>query len=184
MRLIPFVLAAFVASTPTLAQGWEEYAYPDYAFAVAFPSNPQVENTTFQVAPGRSVPAQVYSVRQNKVNKVVLKATVANLANTNLEESAVIDQAIKIMSEGGTVNANVPARIYRVYGRHLTAEWADGSHLMAQLFAYQGRLYLIEANQDRNEGWLCPRCTTSSTWNGCKRLTGSPARMVLLASTV
>jgi hypothetical protein len=142
MRLIPFVLAAFVASTPALAQGWEEYAYPDYAFAVAFPANPQVENTTFQVAPGRSVPAQVYSVRQNNV---AMKATVANLANTNLEESAVIDQAIKIMSEGGKVNANVPARIYRVYGRHLTAEWADGSHLMAQLFAYQGRLYLIEA---------------------------------------
>ena len=66
MRMILFVLAAFFASTPALAQGWEEYAYPDYAFAVAFPANPQVENTTFQIAPGRSVPARVYSVRQNK----------------------------------------------------------------------------------------------------------------------
>jgi hypothetical protein len=142
MRMILFVLAAFFASTPALAQGWEEYAYPDYAFAVAFPANPQVENTTFQIAPGRSVPAQVYSVRQNNV---VLKATVADLANTNLEESAVIDQAIKVLSEGGTVNVNVPARIYRVYGRHVTSEWADGSRSMAQLFYYQGRLYLIEA---------------------------------------
>jgi len=68
MRLIPFVLAAFVASTPTLAQGWEEYAYPDYAFAVAFPANPQVERTTYQVAPGRSVPARVYSLRQSNLN--------------------------------------------------------------------------------------------------------------------
>jgi hypothetical protein len=142
MRMILFVLAAFFVSTPALAQGWEEYAYPDYAFAVAFPANPQVENTTFQIAPGRSVPAQVYSVRQANV---VFKATVANLANANLEESAVIDQAIKVLSEGGTVNVNIPARIYRVYGRHVTSEWADGSRSMAQLFHYQGRLYLIEA---------------------------------------
>ena len=43
------------------------------------------------------------------------------------------------------VNVNVPARIYRVYGRHVTSEWADGGRSMAQLFYYQGRLYLIEA---------------------------------------
>ena len=148
MRMTLFVLAAFFASTPALAQGWEEYAYPDYAFAVAFPGKPQVEKTTFQIAPGRSVPAQVYSVRQNNV---VLKATVADLANTNLEESALIDQAIKVLSEGGTVNVNIPARIYRVYGRHVTSEWADGSRSMAQLFYYQGRLYLIEVKDGRKE---------------------------------
>jgi hypothetical protein len=43
MRLILFVLAAVVASSPVLAQGWEEYAYPDFAFAVDFPATPQVE---------------------------------------------------------------------------------------------------------------------------------------------
>ena len=45
MRSIPVILAAFVAG-PAAAQSWEEYSYPEYAFAVAFPANPQVEETT------------------------------------------------------------------------------------------------------------------------------------------
>jgi hypothetical protein len=142
MRMIPFVLAAFVASSPALAQGWEEYAYPDYAFAVAFPANPQVERTTYQVAPGRSVPARVYSLRQSNL---IFKMTVAELEGTNLEESAVIDHAIKTLSQGATVRVNIPARIYRVYGRQLTVEGADGSRSMVQLFDYKERLYQIEA---------------------------------------
>ena len=36
MRSIPVVLAAFVAGGPAAAQIWEEYSYPEYAFAVAF----------------------------------------------------------------------------------------------------------------------------------------------------
>ena len=44
MRPTAFVLATFVASAPATAQGWEEYSYPDYAFSVAFPANPQVHN--------------------------------------------------------------------------------------------------------------------------------------------
>jgi hypothetical protein len=124
MRLIPFVLTAFVVSSLALAQGWEEYAYPDYAFSVAFPANPQVETTTYHVADNRSVPAWLYSVRQGNV---VFKMTVAELEGTNLEESAVIDHAIKTLSQGATVRVNIPARIYRVYGRQLTVEGADGS---------------------------------------------------------
>jgi hypothetical protein len=142
MRLVPILLAAFVASGPVLAQGWEEYAYPDYAFAIDFPANPQIETTTFQVAPDRSVPAQVYSVSQNNV---LLKMTLADLTNTNLTENAIIDHAIKMLSEAGAVTVHIPARIYRVYGRQLTIDGADGTQSMIQLFHYKGRLYQIEA---------------------------------------
>ena len=142
MRLISFVFTAFVASSPALAQGWEEYAYPDYAFSVAFPANPQVETTTYRIADNRSVPAHLYSVRQGNV---VFKMTVAELEGTNLEEGAVIDHAIKTLSQGATVRVNIPARIYRVYGRQLTVEGADGSRSMVQLFDYKKRFYQIEA---------------------------------------
>jgi hypothetical protein len=142
MRVIPFVLAAFVASSPALAQGWEEYAYPDYAFSVAFPAKPQVETTTYNAADNRPVPARLYSVRQGNV---VFKMTVAELEATNLEESAIIDHAIKTLSQGATVRVNIPARIYRVYGRQLTVEGADGSRSMVQLFDYKKRFYQIEA---------------------------------------
>src|SRR5205823_6453420 len=105
MRSIAVVLAAFFASAPAAAQEWKEYTYPDYAFAVAFPRAPQLETTSYQIADNRSVPARVYSVRQSNV---VLKMTVAELARTNLEESIVIDHAVKTLSEGGTVKVNVP----------------------------------------------------------------------------
>jgi hypothetical protein len=141
MRMIAFVLAAFVASGPAAAQSWKEYSYPDYAFSVAFPADPRIETTTYQIADGRSVTAHVYSVRRNDV---VFKMTVANVAGTGLEESAVIDHAIKTLSERGQVTVNIPHRIYRIYGRQLSIVGADGSHATAALFDYKGRLYQIE----------------------------------------
>jgi hypothetical protein len=142
MRPIAFVLATFVASAPAAAQGWEEYSYPDYAFSVAFPANPQVDTTTYQIADNRSVPAHIYSVRQTNV---VFSMIVAELEGTNLEENAVVGHAIKMLSQNATVRLNIPARIYRVYGRQLTLEGADGSRSMVQLFDHNDRLYQIEA---------------------------------------
>ena len=130
------------APQPAPAQGWEEYSYPDYAFSVAFPANPQVDTTTYQIADNRSVPARIYSVRQANV---AFSMIVAELEGTNFEENAVVDHAIKMLSQNATVRLNIPARIYRVYGRQLTLEGADGSRSMVQLFDHNDRLYQIEA---------------------------------------
>jgi len=142
MRMIAFVVAAFVASGPAAAQSWEEYSYPDYAFSVVFPATPQVETTTYQVADNRSVPAHVYAVRQNNSEFTV---TVADLANTGLDENAVIDHAIKTRSAGAELKFNIPHRIYRVYGRQFSVARADGSRSTFAVFDYNGRLYQIEA---------------------------------------
>jgi hypothetical protein len=142
MRMIAFVLAAFVVSSPAAAQTWQEYSYPDYAFTVAFPANPRIENTTYQVADNRSVPARVYSVREDRS---VFTVTVADLANTGLDEKAVIDHAIKTLSAGGEVKFDIPHRIYKVYGRQLSILGADKSRSTVALFDYDGRLYQIEA---------------------------------------
>ena len=142
MRAIAFVLATFVAAAPAAAQDWKEYSYPDYAFSVAFPANPQVDTTTYEIADNRSVPARIYSARQANV---VFSMIVAQLKGTNLEESAVVEHAIKMLSQNATVRLNIPARIYQVYGRQLTIEGADGSRSMVQLFDYKNRLYQIEA---------------------------------------
>ena len=147
MRSIPFILAVFAFSGPAVAQSWEEYTYPEYAISVAFPASPKIETTTYQIADGRSVPARVYSVRQEKGE---FKLTVAELANTGLDEKTVVDHAITALSQGATVKLNVPARIYRVYGRQLTVEGADGSRSMVAIFDLQGRLFQIEARVPRS----------------------------------
>jgi hypothetical protein len=142
MRIIAFAVAVFVVNGPAAAQSWQEYSYPEYAFSVAFPANPKVEMTTYEIADGRSIPARVYSARQDKGQ---FKMTVADLANTGLDEKAVIDHAVKTLSKGATVKVNIPARIYQVYGRQLTVEGADGSRSMVAIFDIMGRLYQIEA---------------------------------------
>ena len=142
MRIIAVAVAALVISGPAVAQSWEEYNYPEYAFSVVFPTNPKVETIPYEVADGRMAPARVYSARQDKAE---FKMTIADLANTGLDEKAVIDHAVKRLSKNGTVKVNVPARIYQVYGRQLTVEGADGSRLMVAMFDIMGYLYQIEA---------------------------------------
>jgi hypothetical protein len=142
MRALAIVLAAAVLSTPAAAQNWIQYSYPDLAFSVAFPNNPQIETTRYQAADGRSVAAHVYSVRQNNES---FKITVADLSGIGLDEAAVIDHAIKTLSDGGSVTFNIPHRIYRVYGRQLGIQGGDGSRSTVAVFDYRGRLYQIEA---------------------------------------
>ena len=142
MRLMALILAAVAISGPAAAQNWQEYSYPDYAFTVTFPADPKIESTTYEVADGRSVPARVYSVRQEKGE---FKMTVADLANTGLDEKAVIDHAIKILAATGEVKVNYPHRIYGVYGRQLSLVGKDGSRSMVAMFDILGRLYQIEA---------------------------------------
>ena len=142
MRIFAVAVAAFVISGPAAAQGWEEFNYPEYAFSVVFPTNPKVETIPYEVADGRMAPARVYSARQDKAE---FKMTIADLANTGLDEKAVIDHAVKRLSKAGTVRVNVPARIYQVYGRQLTVEAADGSRSMVAMFDIMGYLYQIEA---------------------------------------
>lgn len=142
MRLIPFIVAAAVASGPVAAEGWQEYTNPEYAFTVVFPADPRVEATTYDIADNRPVQAHVFSVRQNNV---LFTMMVADIANAGLDEDAVIGQAIKVLSAGGEVKSNIPQRIDSIYGRQVNIVGADGSSLTAAVFDYNGRLYQIEA---------------------------------------
>jgi hypothetical protein len=95
-----------------------------------------------EVAEGRSVPAHVYTVRRSNG---IFTVTVADLANTGLDERTVIDHAINKLSAGGKVIFDIPHRIYKVYGRQFAVQGTDGSRSMVSVFDYNGRLYQLEA---------------------------------------
>src|SRR5215469_5101166 len=141
MRMIASILASLALAAPALADTWKQYADPTYAFAVSFPGDPQVETTTYAAPDGRSVPARVYSVTQPTG---VFKMTVADLSDTGLEERAVIDSAIKTLSQEGEIKLNIPARVSRVFGRQLSILGGDGSRSAVALFFHAGRLYQVE----------------------------------------
>ena len=135
MRLIALMLALFAVTGPVVAQEWKEYTYPNLSFTVAFPADPKIETATYEAAEGRSVEAQVYSLTQDNS---VFKLTIAKL-DPAMEERAVIDHAIKALSQGAEVKVNIEHRISWIYGRQLSLLGADGSQ-----FYYKQRLYQIE----------------------------------------
>jgi hypothetical protein len=136
-----FLAVSFVPAGPATAQSWKEYAYPDYSFGVSFPADPRIETRMYQAADGRSVEARVYSVTQDNG---VFTMTIADLSDSAMEESAIIDHAIKTLSQGGEIKLDIPHRISAVYGRQLSITGADGSHSSVALFYYKKRLYQIE----------------------------------------
>jgi len=70
--------------------------------------------------------------------------TVVDLTHAALEENAVIDHAVKTLSQGGQIKLDIPHRISRVFGRQLSIQAADGSHSSVAVFYYKQRLYQIE----------------------------------------
>jgi hypothetical protein len=141
MRFIAFIVASIAATAPSAAQSWTEYAYPGDAFTVAFPADPKTETTTYQAADGRQVEARVYSVTQDGG---VFRMLVADFPDAATVENAVLDHAVKALSEGGEIKLDIPHRISRVYGRQLSIIGPEGSRSMAAVFYYNRRLYLIE----------------------------------------
>ncbi|HEY4265641.1 MAG TPA: hypothetical protein VGM72_10000 [Micropepsaceae bacterium] len=142
MRLIAlFAALAFFAAAPATAQSWKEYTYPQYAFAVSFPAEPVVETKSYQTADGTGAEARVYSVAQANA---VFTMTVVDLSGIQTEEKAVIDHAIRTLSQDGDVKLDIPHRISRVYGRQLSIAGRDGSHASIALFYHQKRLYQIQ----------------------------------------
>ena len=141
MRMLVFILTLFAAVSPAAAQEWKEFAYPDFAFTVSFPGDPTIEKTTYLTASGQPAEAQVYAVSQDLS---VFKITVVDLSKAALEEKAIIDHAIKTLSEGGEIKVDIPHRISAVYGRQLSILGADGSRSSIAVFYHKGRLYQIE----------------------------------------
>ena len=144
MRLIPFIAALFFAATlasPAAAQSWKEYAYPTDFFSVAFPADPKVETTTYQAADGRPVDARIYSVSQDGG---VFRMTVADLPDPAMQESAVLDHAVRTLSQGSEIKIDIPHRISRVYGRQLSIAASDGGYSSVAVFYHKQRLYQIE----------------------------------------
>jgi hypothetical protein len=144
MRFTAFVLAALVVSGPVAAE-WKEYPSVSEGFGVVFPADPEVDDVAmYEIAPGKMVPAHIYSVRYDNS---LFKMTVADARDAGLQEAPVIEQAIKRLTQGGEVKINFPHRIYRIYGRQFSVARPDGSLTTAAVFFANDRLYQIESTK-------------------------------------
>jgi len=140
MRPIAIILALFLAG-PAAAADWKEYTYPDFAFTVHFPNDPKIEITTYQAADGRSLEARVYSVTQDTN---VFRLTIAEVPDAGTDENALINHAVKTMTEGGVIKLDIPHRIRSTYGRQLGIAGANGGYTYVAVFYRNKRLFQLE----------------------------------------
>jgi hypothetical protein len=140
MRLTALVLAGFVVCSPAVAQTWQDFSYPDFSFALAFPGEPKIEDSNYTSISGVTVPARVYSLVQDNIE---YKMIVADFSHETMGEDAVISEAIKTLAQAGEVKVDIPHRISRVFGRQLSIANKDGGHSSIAVFYYQKRLYQI-----------------------------------------
>ena len=150
MRLIAFVVAALVGSLvmsgPAAAQ-WKEYGFANQGFGIAFPREPNIEEVAmFEAVPGKMVPATIYSLRYNNS---LLKVTVIEGRDANLNEDQVVQNHVRKVTQGGRVTFDFPHRIYRIYGRQMSVARPDGSVTQAVFFFANERLYLVESTRNR-----------------------------------
>ncbi len=70
--------------------------------------------------------------------------TVADLPDPAMQENAVLDHAVRMLSQGAEIAVDIPHRISRVYGRQLSIAALDGSRSSVAVFYHKQRLYQIE----------------------------------------
>jgi hypothetical protein len=141
-RVAAVAALLLAAAVPAAAEGWMEYAYPADSFSVAFPAVPKVETVNYQAADGRQVEARIYSVSEGGG---LFKMTVADLPDPAMQEKAVLDHAVGLLTQqGGTIKVDIPHRISRVYGRQLSLASADGGYSSVAVFFHKRKLYQIE----------------------------------------
>jgi hypothetical protein len=70
--------------------------------------------------------------------------TVADLPDPALQENAVLDHAVKLLTQSSTIKVDIQHRISRVYGRQLSLAAADGGYSSVAVFFHKRKLYQIE----------------------------------------
>jgi len=144
MRLSAFFLVMILVCPARAAEvEWKDYQSPDASFTVHFPADPDIRMTTYQAPDGRSFDARIYSVAHDSG---VFTLTVAEVPETGnqVQEDALMSDAVSRMKEGGQVKLDIQHRIRWFYGRQLAIAGANGSYSYVAVFHHNNRLYQIE----------------------------------------
>lgn len=142
MRLGAFVVA-ITLTFPAAAAEWKEFQSPDHLFTVYFPTDPKIETMAYRTPDGGSFNAQVYSTAQETGLFTLTVAEVPETGN-QVQEDALMSDAIKRMTEGALIKFDIQHRIRWFYGRQLGIAGVNGGYSYVAVFHHNNRLYQIE----------------------------------------
>jgi hypothetical protein len=142
-RIAPILaLGAVLTPAAALAQGWQEYSYPDQGVIFQLPTPPAVQDAMAPTPTGVMAPVRTYSARQDGI---VYTLSIFDLSKAKVDANAIIGQTETALTAGGKVAIAVDSRINRQFGRELTVNAADGSRLTLALFYINQHLYELVA---------------------------------------
>jgi hypothetical protein len=113
-------------------------------FAVIFPSNPRMSDTTFATQSGASVAARQHYLEQGADR---FSVTVVVLADGPALDEQIISHAADILRKQGEVRADFPVGyIAGVRGRQLLVGQPNGRQLRGSVYMHDHRIYITEAS--------------------------------------
>ena len=127
----------------TGATEWKEFQAHDHSFTVHFPTDPNIEMAAYRTPDGSSFDAHVYSTAQDTGAFTLTVAEVPETGN-QVQEDALMSDAIHKMTDGGLVKFDIPHRIRWFYGRQLGIAGVNGGYSYIAVFHHSNRLYQIE----------------------------------------
>ena len=133
-------VALLIATSAAAAEKWREYGYLENAFAISFPAEPKITQSSYATALV-TVNATIYALEQNGSRYAV---TVADFSKTQLSEPTIMELAVERLKNTGDIVVDIPHRVNQHFGRQLSLAGHDGSRSSVALFYYQRRLYLVE----------------------------------------
>jgi hypothetical protein len=134
---------AMILACPVGAAEWKEYQFPDHSFTVYFPTDPKIEMTAYQTPDGRSFDAHVCSATQETGAFTLTVAQIPETGN-QVQEHALMNDAVKKMSEGGLIKFDIQHRIRWIYGRQLGIAGVNGGYSYVAVFHHNNLLYQIQ----------------------------------------
>ena len=151
-------------SSASLAQGWIEYSDPDEYFGVNFPTEPEIEEITFDSDFNATYPGRKYTVEVGESSYSVsvvdftdaqqilldMDKTEAASGPTNWiydQRASVARAARDIRERGGEITWDAWSHLDRVEGHMMQITNDDGSRTFAGIYlnSNKARLYVSEA---------------------------------------
>src|SRR5260370_13682917 len=142
MRLSAFFVGMILAGPVTAAE-WKEYQSRDQSFTVHFLTDPNIEMTAYHSPDGRSFDAHVYSAAQETG---VFTLTVTQIPETGnqVQEDALMSDAVKKMPDGGVIKFDIQHRIRWFDGRQRVVVGANGGYSYVAVLRSNNRRFQLE----------------------------------------
>lgn len=139
------VLAAILVSISgsVYGQGWLDYRNLEFGFAVNFPGEPLVSETTYTSPSGEALPARIFAV-EDGTNRY--SVTVVDFSTREGEQYIAVGHAADEMRQRGEVVLEVYTDLDEIYGPQFMIIEPDGRETMSTIVFYHDRLYLVEGS--------------------------------------